>query len=233
MNKSRLLVTSLFLCIMLMSSMPALAEQPNRLTFSLHAMGSSYIYWIDRFYNSSGASNFAGTSMVEEGIIGGSPFPVYILEEGTVHAAGNLYVTWTTNDGSQHELIVSLFNTEETSGGYYMLEEGDPTHPWGLCGMFLPTYYHPLTFKGWHIYEGIKEKISGATGIVAGCHLKAPDGSGTTVDKWWIIWTYLEIHGNLVAIQFTELTLPNWSHGEGEISYVPAAQTLTVQIRLI
>jgi hypothetical protein len=214
--------------------MPVMAQQPNRLTFSLQAAGSSYIYWIDRFYNSSGTFNFAGTSTVED-YVGPNPppFPVYLLEEGSIHAAGGLSVKWTTNDGSHHEIRVSLFSAEETSGPYYMLEEGDPNHPWGLCGWFQP---YPLTYKGWHIHDGIREKISGSASILAGSHLKAPDGSDTEVDKWWVMWTYLEIDGNLVGILFTELTLPHWCYTQSppyQYAYVPAAQTLTAQIRLI
>lgn len=231
MRKKMLVVASLFLCVMLLSTMPVMAQQSNRLTFTLHAVGSSYIYWIDRFYNSTGIFDFGGTSMVEE-YVGPPqpPFPAYTFEEGSVHAAGVLSVEWTTNDGSHHELRVSLFSVEETSGVYFMLEEADPTHPWGLCGWFQPI---PLTYRGWHIHDGIKEKISGTASILAAPHLKAPDYSGTTVRKWWIIWTFLELDGYSVGIYFTELTIPHWYYGDGQYAYVPAAKVLIVEMRLI
>lgn len=228
MRKKMSVVASLFLCTMLLSMTPVMAQQSNRLTFTLHAVGSSYIYWIDRFYNSTGILNFAGTSIVEEAE--GLPFPAYSFKVGSVHAAGGLSVKWTTDDGSYHELWLSLFSVEETSGWYFMLEEADPTHPWGLCGWFQP---YPLTYRGWHIHDGIKEKISGTAMILAAPHLKAPDYSGMAVRKWWIIWTFLELDGYLVGIYFTELTIPHWYYGDGQIAYVPAAKVLIVEMRLI
>jgi hypothetical protein len=209
--------------------MPVMAKQSNRLVFTLHAKGSSIINWSGTFYNSTGIFNFAGTSIVEE-IDVGYPFPAYELEEGSVHAAGDLRVKWITDDGSHHELIVGLFRAEETSGLYGVSEEAFGDDPWGICGWFQP---YPLTYKGWYIHDGIKGKISGTASILSACQTKAPDYSGELVDKWWIIWTFLEIDGNMVGVYFTELTLPHWYYGNGQAAYVPAAQKLAVQIRLI
>jgi len=222
----------LILSVMLLLTMPVMAQQSNRLVFTLHAEGSSLVVWSDgwfgqilEWYVAEGVFNFAGTSLVEE--TEEYEFPVYILEEGSVHAAGNLYIEWIADDGSHHELKLRLFGTEETSGGYFMEEEGDPTHPWGLCGMFIPQ---PFTYQGWHTHDGIREGISGNAGVLAGCHTKAPDYTGTLIEKWWIVWVWLEIDGNIVAVQFAELAF--WWY-PGQWIWVPAAQVLEVQIRLI
>jgi hypothetical protein len=192
------------------------------------------MFWSDTLYVAEGVFNFAGTSLAEETEEYG--FPVYILEEGSVHAAGKLRVKWTTNDGSHHEIRVSLFSAEETSGLYCVSENAFGDDPWGICSMFFfpdPSINHPLTYQGWYIHDGIKEEISGEVSILAACQTKDPDYSGTIVDKWWIIWTFLEIDGNLVGVQFTELTIPHWYYGSGQVAYVPAAQVLKVQTRLI
>jgi len=155
-----------------------MAEQVSRLTFTLHVKGSSIIFWDNTLQYSTGSFNFAGTSLAEE--IEGYGFPAYTIEEGSVYAAGDLYVKWTTNDGSCHELRVSLLSAKETSGGYAVSEVAFGDDPFGICGWFQP---YPLTYKGWHVQDGIKEKISGTVSILATYNSKAPDYSGTIVDK--------------------------------------------------
>jgi len=197
----------------------------------LHVKGSSIIFWDNTLQYSTGSFNFAGTSLAEE--IEGYGFPAYTIEEGSVYAAGDLYVKWTTNDGSCHELRVSLLSAKETSGGYAVSEVAFGDDPFGICGWFQP---YPLTYKGWHVQDGIKEKISGTVSILATYNSKAPDYSGTIVDKWWSIWIFLEIDGSQVGVEFTELAIPNWYYGsppDWQQAYVPAAQTLKFQIRLI
>lgn len=223
-----MVIASLVLNIMLLSTMPVMAQQSNRLVFTLHAKGSSIMFWSGTLYVAEGVFNFAGTSLAEETEEYG--FPVYILEEGSVHAAGDLFVKWTADDGSHHEIRVSLFGAEETFGPYFMFDQAIGTDPFGICGWFNPQN---LTYQGQHIHDGIKEEISGEVSILAACQTKDPDYSGTIVDKWWIIWTFLEIDGNLVGVQFTELTIPHWYYGSGQVAYVPAAQVLKVQTRLI
>jgi hypothetical protein len=231
--KKKMVVAPLVIAVMLLSTLavPVAAKQRNRLVFTLHAKGSSIISWIDTLYNSSGILNFAGTSLAEE--IEGYDFPAYTIEIGSVNAAGALRVEWTTNDGSHHKLSLSLFSAEETSGLYGVSKEAFGDDPWGMCGLFEP---YPLTYKGWDIHDGVKEKISGTASMLVACQLKAPDYSGNLVDKWWIVWTFLEIDGNLVGVSFTELTIPNWCYGSSpnwQYAYVPAAQDLTVRIRAI
>lgn len=231
MRKRIAVVASLFLCVVLLSSMPVMAQQSNRLVFMLHAEGSSTVIWGSTLFYSDGVFNFAGTSLGEE--IEGYEFPAYTLEEGSVHAAGDLWVKWTTNDGNHHEIRVTLLNTKETSGLYGVSDEAFGDDPWGMCGLFEP---YPLTYRGWLIHDGIKEKISGTASILAACQLKAPDYSGDPVNKWWLVWTFLEIDGNMIGVQFTELTIPNWWYGEPpnyQQAYVPAAQKLNVRIRVI
>ena len=228
MRKRTTVVASLFLCVMLLSTMPVMAQQSNRLVFTLHAKGSNIVFWGDTLHHSEGIFNFAGTSSAEE--IEGYGFLAYTIEEGSVHAAGNLRAIWTTDDGSHHELRVSLFSAEETSGLYGVSEEAFGDDPWGICVWFQP---YPLTYQGWYIHDGVKEKISGAASMLVACQTKSPDYSGTIVDKWWIIWTFLEIDDNLVGVHFTELILPHWYYGDGLWAYVPAAKKLIVQISLV
>jgi len=128
MYKKSMVIASLVLNIMLLSTMPVMAQDSyKRVLFACGSNGHGEVVWGAGFlagnppylfgepeYHAlleSSTFALAGTAQVEDAVDSW-----YLFKEGTAKVAGAMRAQWTGIDGKRHDLIILFKSTKETRG---------------------------------------------------------------------------------------------------------------------
>jgi hypothetical protein len=269
LNRKLLHAGSMILVLSLISMLTAsvMAERPNRLLFDLHVTGSGFLYWgaaviapefgfgeLEYFtFFDGGVLNFAGSGLAAEVESGyPPPFPpyAYILQEGSVHAAGHLLVKWAYGENN-YELNLMLSSTEETVGSYIPLPDPIPPptedNPHGFVGSSFGVGFNPdkdfpenmdpqyatLRYRGWYIVDNVRQKIAGKAWLSVGFFTNHPDYPWPKI--WRSAGLALRIGDTYATIGFAELQNIQYRRQDGEWIpiTIPAARVFRFLVKVI
>jgi len=257
MYKKSMVIASLVLNIMLLSTMPVMAQESyKRVSFACESNGHGLVVWgagvlagnppylfgEPEYHALLESSTFAigGTAQVEDTV----DF-WYLFKEGTVKVAGAMRAQWTGNDEESHNLKIQFKSNEETLGivGHLWSPPIPGVPKWGdvcILGVGIPEMALPLpepeymdpnsatlAFCGIYTYGDVKEKISGVA------HLIIYDWTDIKIREF-LLNLWIDEPGTYVTLAWMsyETISPEEWFGPGPEILLPA-KVLNVNIKLI